>query len=87
MLCIPGSPALSEFRLKKLQQQIDNLGFGLTQVSSQYIHLVEMAGIDLSDNDYRILLNLLTYGPSSGDAETGGLDFLVMSKLSWLDVA
>jgi len=80
MLCIPGSPALSEFRLKKLQQQIANLGLGLTQVSSQYIHLVDLVGSDLSGNDHRILRNLLTYGPSSANAETGGSDFLVMPR-------
>jgi phosphoribosylformylglycinamidine synthase len=80
MLCIPGSPALSEFRLKKLQQQLNDRGMGSVQVSSQYIHLVEFAGSDLSDKDDQILRNLLTYGPSMADNETSGVDFYVMPR-------
>jgi len=85
MLCIPGSPALSEFRLKKLQQQLIDRGIEFTQMSSRYIHLVDMARSEsseneLSDNNKQILCNLLTYGPSAVDSEPSGVDFFVMPR-------
>ena len=80
MLCIPGSPALSDFRLQKLQQQFNNLGVDPSQINSRYVHLVDTADNDLSDNDQQILRNLLTYGPSALDHETSGVDFFVMPR-------
>ncbi len=80
MLCITGSPALSDFRLQKLQQQFNNLGIDLTKISSRYIHLVDTADIDLSDNNKQILGNLLTYGPSAPGPDTSGVDFFVMPR-------
>ena len=65
MHCIPGSPALSDFRLQKLQQQFKYQGIELIRLSSRYIHLVDMGERDLSDNNKQILTNLLTYGPSA----------------------
>jgi len=85
MLSIPGSPALSEFRLEKLRQQLNNNGIEFTQISSRYIHLVDMARSDsgendLSDNNKQILRNLLTYGPSAVDSEPSGMVFFVMPR-------
>ena len=80
MLCIPGSPALSDFRLKKLHLQFANRGIELTQVSSHYIHLVDLSGDDLSADDHKTLGNLLTYGPSIADSESSGIDFFVMPR-------
>jgi len=80
MLCIPGSPALSDFRLKKLDQQFSDRGIELTQISSHFIHLVDIDGADLSDDDQKILGNLLTYGPSIADTESSGVDFLVLPR-------
>jgi len=80
MLCIPGSPALSQFRLKKLQQQFNDRGLGPIRTSSRYIHLVETTGNGLSDSDHHILGNLLRYGPSADDDETGGVDLFVVPR-------
>jgi len=80
MLCIPGSPALSDFRLQKLQQQFNNRGIDPTQINSRYVHLVDTAGNDLSENNIQILRNLLTYGPSAVDHETSGVEFFVMPR-------
>jgi phosphoribosylformylglycinamidine synthase len=80
MLCIPGSPALSEFRLKKLRQQLGNQGVELFQISSRYIHLVDIVGSKLSKKDNQILRNLLTYGPSSRSDDGSGADFFVMPR-------
>jgi phosphoribosylformylglycinamidine synthase len=80
MLCIPGSPALSKFRLKKLQQQLSNQGVELHQMSSRYVHLVDIVGSELSDNDSQVLRNLLTYGPSSKSDDSSGIDFFVMPR-------
>ena len=67
MLCIPGSPALSDFRLKKLHQQLTSRGIELAQISSHFIHLVDLGADSPGDNDQEILSNLLTYGPSMVD--------------------
>ncbi len=80
MLCIPGSPALSDFRLKKLHQHFAGRGIELTQISSRYIHLVDITGHELSDEDQTILQNLLTYGPSVVASDTDGDDFFVMPR-------
>jgi len=80
MLCIPGSLALSDFRLKKLHQQYADRGIELTQISSRYIHLVNVADDELSDDEQEILGNLLTYGPSMADTESTGIDFFVMPR-------
>ena len=41
MLCLPGSPAHSEFRLKKLEQQLSDAGISVNGLGSRYVHLVD----------------------------------------------
>jgi len=80
MLCIPGSPAFSEFRLQKLHQQLTSTGADPAQISSRFIHLVDIADDGLNANDEKILTSLLTYGPSMTARETSGVDFFVMPR-------
>ena len=58
MICIPGSSALSVFRLQKLHQQFDNQGVKLTKVSCRYIHLVDLGSVELSEANDSILRSL-----------------------------
>ncbi|TNF90355.1 MAG: phosphoribosylformylglycinamidine synthase [Gammaproteobacteria bacterium] len=79
MLCLPGSPALSEFRLKKLHQQLASAGVPLNGLDSRYIHLVDCEQ-ELEQTQLGMLKNLLTYGPSLQGASVDGQTFYVVPR-------
>ncbi len=71
MLVIHGAPALSDFRLRKLEARLlEALGRGL-RVQSQHVHFADLEG-DLSDDQQAVLRRLLHYGPSLPDAVPDG---------------
>ena len=80
MLCLPGSPALSEFRLSKLKQQLNAAGTSINGLSSRFIHLVDSSSQSLNDREREILDNLLTYGPHLQDEKVDGLEFYVVPR-------
>ena len=80
MLCLPGSPAHSEFRLSKLVQQITATGVTVNALGSRYIHLVDSAGQDPDDTELAVLNNLLTYGPRLESARVNGKEFYVVPR-------
>ena len=80
MLCLPGSPALSEFRLKKLEQQLTATGITVNGLSSRYIHLVDYRGQDPTASEREVLDNLLSYGPANQSAGIVGRDFYVVPR-------
>ena len=80
MLCLPGSPALSDFRLKKLQQTISQQVQGVTGISARFLHLIDVDENALSEQDKQILSNLLTYGPVQSQASLTGKSFYVMPR-------
>ncbi|MEE8365292.1 MAG: phosphoribosylformylglycinamidine synthase [Gammaproteobacteria bacterium] len=79
MLCLPGSPALSNFRLQKLRQQFSKQGFEIRGLSSRFIHLVDTSSA-LSEAENSILDNLLTYGPATSQSDTAGADYYVFPR-------
>ena len=79
MLCLPGSPALSEFRLQKLKQQLAAAGVSVNGLGSHYIHLVDCTG-ELASEELEVLDNLLTYGPSMGDVSVEGQTCYVVPR-------
>ncbi len=80
MFCIPGSPALSDFRLQKLLQQFSSRGIEVSQISSRYVHLIDLSGQALNDEEDRILRSLLTYGPSLSDHPASGIEYFVVPR-------
>lgn len=72
MLQLPGAPALSEFRLRKLLQDLHarsvemggELGVDMSgwQLDSRFIHFVDVAA-ELTEAEEKILASILTYGP------------------------
>jgi phosphoribosylformylglycinamidine synthase len=80
MLCLPGSPALSEFRIRKLEQQLAAAGISVNGLSSRYIHLIDSAGQNPADAELEVLTNLLTYGPIMQAEQTGGREFYVLPR-------
>ncbi len=79
MLTLRGAPALSEFRLNKLQKRLSAVvgeGVGL---SAEYIHFVEFNG-DLAGSDRQLMERLLDYGPAHGTTSEEGQLFLVIPR-------
>ena len=86
MLEIPGSTALSSFRIRKLLERLRALDPAVTRLTSAFVHFVDVER-PLSARDTDILQNLLSYGgraplstapPASADA--GGRLVLVVPR-------
>ncbi len=64
MLILRGAPALSEFRVKKLLQELNAAGVPARGLASEFVHAVELVpGAVLSPREQEVLEKLLTYGP------------------------
>ena len=72
MLILRGSPALSNFRLQKLLQDLAATGAAVRTLSAEFVHLAEVKG-ELSLADRTVLAKLLTYGPSRTAAPVTGV--------------
>ena len=80
MLCLPGSPALSDFRLDKLHQQLKARGIKVDAISSHYLHLVDAPEGALDETGLLILKNLLSYGPAMTSVAVSGQAFFVVPR-------
>ena len=63
MLKIPGTSALSDFRIKKLLTELEALKLNITAISACFIHFVDIEG-NLDSLQADTLSQLLTYGSS-----------------------
>jgi phosphoribosylformylglycinamidine synthase len=79
MLILRGSPALSEFRLRKLLQDLASSGLPVRAVSADFHHVAELGG-ELTHDQRGILEKLLTYGPSRASAPVRGLVQIVAPR-------
>ncbi|WAR42962.1 phosphoribosylformylglycinamidine synthase [Methylomonas rapida] len=68
MLTIPGTPALSSFRIEKLLSQLQSLDDKVLAVRARFVHFVQLEG-DLSDADHGMLARLLDYGYAADTTE------------------
>jgi len=74
MLILRGAPALSEFRIKKLQQDFATAGLPAREIATQFIHVVELVpGANLDAAEQAVLEKLLTYGPRREEHTPKGL--------------
>ena len=80
MLCLPGSPALSEFRLSKLKHQLTAAGVTVNGLASRYLHLIDSGAHILDERERNILHTLLTYGPRMQDEQVDGIEFYVVPR-------
>jgi len=80
MLCLPGSPAHSEFRLTKLHQQLTGRGISLGGLASAYVHLVDCDAGALDEAALGKLNNLLSYGPVMASSSVEGQQFYVVPR-------
>src|SRR5688572_9885130 len=72
MLILRGSPALSDFRLQKLLQDISAAKLPVRAISARFVHVAELSA-KLSAGQQEVLEKLLTYGPSRTAAAIDGL--------------
>ena len=72
MLLLPGSPALSSFRLDKLLSAVQARYSGVTAIAARWYHVVDLER-ELDVAERGILDRLLTYGPrlDVGDLSRG----------------
>ena len=78
MLTLRGAPALSDFRLTKLQNRWRS-SIGEVTVATAFIHFVDIDS-ELEETDGEILRCLLDYGPAHGDSHPEGRLFLVVPR-------
>jgi len=80
MIKIPGTSALSDFRIQKLLAELQSVEPSIKAVSARFIHFVDIDG-DLSDSQSAILHQLLSYGPGiSATAAASGERLLVVPR-------
>ncbi len=81
MLILRGAPALPEFRLKKLSQDLANAGLNPRGVASQFVHLVELKpNVSLGEKGQHVLDKILTYGPRRVSHTPAGLLLIVAPR-------
>ena len=79
MLHLRGCPALSEFRLQKLLQQLQAHIPAVTGVNADYLHIAEPEGT-LSGQEQQVLEQLLSYGPDRPVAAPEGVTVIVVPR-------
>jgi phosphoribosylformylglycinamidine synthase len=74
MLLIPGTSALSSFRVTKLLTELQSIDASILAVSAHYVHFVELTQ-PLGESQSAILNRLLNYGASLADKAEDSPDF------------
>ncbi|MDI1249886.1 MAG: phosphoribosylformylglycinamidine synthase, partial [Lacunisphaera sp.] len=72
MLTLRGSPALSNFRLEKLRQDLSAAGLPIRAIGAEFVHVVDLTA-ELTAAEQAVLAQLLTYGPSRAGVSVTGL--------------
>jgi phosphoribosylformylglycinamidine synthase len=80
MLILPGAPALSDFRIEKLLQQMQQDELPVDGVYAEYVHFVDLKG-ELSESQRGVLEKLLTYGPKIKEGKKNGILKLVTPRV------
>lgn len=79
MLILPGASALSSFRRAKLLSSLKKNQSGITDVSAEYVHFVDLDDT-LDTHETELLAQLLTYGPRSEAVSLKGRLLLVTPR-------
>jgi phosphoribosylformylglycinamidine synthase len=79
MLKIPGTSALSDFRINKLLAELQSIEPAIKAISARFVHFVDIEH-DLSDGQSAILKQLLAYGSTQAGAEIAGARLLVVPR-------
>ena len=79
MLCLPGRAALSEFRLSKLQERIEDRWPGVEEIEAFHLHFVDTVREPGEDEGAR-LEALLDYGEEEAFADTADISLIVAPR-------
>jgi phosphoribosylformylglycinamidine synthase len=79
MLTLRGSPALSNFRLQKLLQDLTSAGLPVRAIATEFVHVIE-TNADLTAAERDLLEKILTYGPSRAAESVSGLTLVVAPR-------
>ncbi|MDD2724790.1 MAG: phosphoribosylformylglycinamidine synthase [Methylovulum sp.] len=79
MLKIPGTAALSGFRIKQLLAKLQALEPAIGNLSARFVHFVDVDG-DLNEAEQSILHSLLAYGAEPAVADCHGEHLLVIPR-------
>ncbi len=79
MLSLRGAPALSEFRLQKLESRLAEAVGRRVRVYAEYVHFAELEQ-SLDSEERAVLDRLLRYGPTLGEHEPEGILVLVTPR-------
>ena len=80
MLIIDGGPALSRFRVEKLEKQLASEVPQVKQITTQWLHFVDLR-LSLSGERREVLEKLLEYGPAHESVALGGKQWVVVPRL------
>ena len=80
MLILTGAPALSDFRLAKLESAIHTRIAGVTGLDSRYLHFVDVER-PLTPEQSAVLESLLRYGPAAETAAPIGTLLLALPRI------
>ncbi|QPK64280.1 phosphoribosylformylglycinamidine synthase [Methylomonas sp. LL1] len=80
MLTLPGTAALSSFRIEKLLTQLQSLDSGIQAVSARFVHFVQLEA-GLADAEVEMLKRLLDYGYATPVADLQGDKLWVVPRL------
>jgi phosphoribosylformylglycinamidine synthase len=80
MIILRGAPALSDFRINKLQSKLHSLDPAIGKLSAEFVHFAK-TGASLDPDEAKVLESLLQYGPQREKAGAGGELFLVMPRM------
>ncbi|HWL17603.1 MAG TPA: phosphoribosylformylglycinamidine synthase, partial [Opitutus sp.] len=82
MLTSRGSPALSQFRLQKLHQDLAAAGVPVRELTAEFVHVAELVegAQPLTASEEQILGRLLTYGPARAGQRIVGLTQVVAPR-------
>ncbi len=79
MLILRGAPALSPFRLQKLQHDLVVAGLPVRALSCEFLHVAEVSA-ELTAAERDVLEKLLTYGPRRAPAAQAGYNQIVAPR-------
>jgi phosphoribosylformylglycinamidine synthase len=79
MLILRGAPALSEFRLQKLTQRLEQALVRSLDVYAEFMHFAELDQ-SLSDSEQKLLAAILRYGPQREQREPQGTLLLAVPR-------
>ncbi|WP_411725839.1 phosphoribosylformylglycinamidine synthase [Methyloglobulus sp.] len=79
MLKLPGSSALSTFRINRLISQLRAIELGIHSLTARFIHFVDVAD-DLNDTELALLKDLLSYGSHEAISQLDGERLLVVPR-------